>query len=218
MDHSAYTGVAARYFWTGTTAGWNSSCANGQLIHSQDVWANTALKMYPSYTGPRPNMLIIHGSADTVIYPQNVNETVKQWADVFVYTYRSPQQTLPGNPSSEYTEYVYGPNLVGVYGTGVSHNVPVNGTQDLEWFGITGSDVPVTTTSVQGPTTTLVTSATSRTSSVVMTTTTAPALGGCTATRWGQCGGIGWSGCTVCAAPYSCVFSNNWYSQCLWRG
>jgi len=210
---SAYAGVPAGCFYTGTAAGWNSSCANGQSIHSQDVWANTALRMYPGYTGPRPKMLIIHGSADTIIYPQNFNETLKQWAGVFGYAYGSPQQTLRGNPSAEYTKYVYGPNLVGVYGTGVSHNVPVNGAQDLEWFGITGNDAPVTTT-----TTTLAT--TTRTSTSAVTTTTAPAPGGgggggCTAARWGQCGGIGFTGCTTCAAPYSCVYTNDWYSQCL---
>lgn len=34
-------------------------------------------------------------------------------------------------------------------------------------------------------------------------------------TRYGQCGGQGWSGPTRCQAPYTCQFSNNWYSQCL---
>ncbi|KAK0624418.1 glycoside hydrolase superfamily [Immersiella caudata] len=33
--------------------------------------------------------------------------------------------------------------------------------------------------------------------------------------RWGQCGGQGWNGPTRCQAPYTCTFSNNWYSQCL---
>lgn len=67
---SAYAGVPAGCFYTGTVAGWNSSCANGQSIASQEAWAQTALDMYPGYTGPRPRMLIYHGSADTTIYPQ----------------------------------------------------------------------------------------------------------------------------------------------------
>ncbi|KAK4451396.1 putative acetylxylan esterase A [Podospora aff. communis PSN243] len=207
---SAYAGVPAGCFYTGTTAGWNSTCANGQSIHSQDVWAQTALKMYPGYTGPRPKMLIIHGSADDIIYPQNFNETMKQWAGVFGYTYGSPQQTLPNNPAAPYTKYVYGPNLVGVYGSGVTHNVPINGEQDLAWFGITGGDAPVTTSSTTLATTTRTASTTSTASPV---TTIAP---GCTpVARWGQCGGQGFNGCTICVAPYTCKFSNNWYSQCL---
>lgn len=33
--------------------------------------------------------------------------------------------------------------------------------------------------------------------------------------RWGQCGGLGWTGGTVCQAGSTCVFSNDWYSQCI---
>lgn len=32
---------------------------------------------------------------------------------------------------------------------------------------------------------------------------------------WGQCGGIGWTGQTTCVAGYTCVYSNDWYSQCV---
>ncbi|KAF9559707.1 glycoside hydrolase [Agrocybe pediades] len=52
------------------------------------------------------------------------------------------------------------------------------------------------------------------TSSAPPTTTTTPSTGG-TAAHWGQCGGQGWTGPTVCAAPYTCQVSNPYYSQCL---
>jgi hypothetical protein len=32
---------------------------------------------------------------------------------------------------------------------------------------------------------------------------------------WAQCGGIGWTGETTCSSGYSCVQSNDDYSQCL---
>lgn len=32
---------------------------------------------------------------------------------------------------------------------------------------------------------------------------------------WSQCGGQGWSGATSCVSGYTCVYSNQWYSQCL---
>ncbi|KAL2132056.1 hypothetical protein VTI74DRAFT_4258 [Chaetomium olivicolor] len=38
---------------------------------------------------------------------------------------------------------------------------------------------------------------------------------GCTAPQYAQCGGNGFTGCTTCAAPYTCKYSNDWYSQCL---
>lgn len=94
---------------------------------------------------------------------------------------------------------MYGENLVGVYGSGVSHNIPINGDLDMEWFGITGSGAPTTTSTVPGPT----------------STTPAPSPTGCTSPRWAQCGGIGFTGCTTCESPYTCNRINDYYSQCL---
>jgi len=34
-------------------------------------------------------------------------------------------------------------------------------------------------------------------------------------TRYGQCGGTGWTGPTQCSPPYACTPSNQWYSQCV---
>ena len=36
-----------------------------------------------------------------------------------------------------------------------------------------------------------------------------------TAAKWGQCGGIGFSGPTTCVSGTSCKKQNDWYSQCL---
>ncbi|KAK4044113.1 glycoside hydrolase superfamily [Parachaetomium inaequale] len=38
---------------------------------------------------------------------------------------------------------------------------------------------------------------------------------GCSVAQYGQCGGNGFSGCKTCASPYTCKYSNDWYSQCL---
>lgn len=67
---------------------------------------------------------------------QNFYETLKQWTGVFGYTYTPPEETLDNTPSSVYTEYIYGPDVVGILGAGVGHTVPVNGTEDMAWFGI----------------------------------------------------------------------------------
>ncbi|RYP26849.1 hypothetical protein DL767_007891 [Monosporascus sp. MG133] len=57
------------------------------------------------------------------------------------------------------------------------------------------------------PTTTLTT--------VTTTTRTGAPAPTCTAAKWAQCGGSGWTGCTVCAAGSTCQRQNDWYSQCL---
>jgi hypothetical protein len=42
-----------------------------------------------------------------------------------------------------------------------------------------------------------------------------PAPGGQCAPHYGQCGGIGWTGETVCCDGRNCQFGNDYYSQCL---
>lgn len=66
-------------------------------------------------------------------------------------------------------------------------------------------------------TTTATTLSTSKiiTTSGPATTTTTASGGGGTQQHWGQCGGQGWTGPTTCASPYTCTYSNPYYSQCL---
>ena len=53
------------------------------------------------------------------------------------------------------------------------------------------------------------------TTTSTMTSTTTTGSPGPTQTHWGQCGGQGYTGPTVCASPYTCTYSNPFYSQCL---
>jgi chitinase len=74
------------------------------------------------------------------------------------------------------------------------------------------SSTAIPTTHV-APATTFMTITTARAISSSAATTTAPSGSG-TVNQWGQCGGIGYTGPTVCAAPYSCVENSVWWSQC----
>ncbi|KAI1409461.1 carbohydrate-binding module family 1 protein [Hypoxylon sp. FL1857] len=61
--------------------------------------------------------------------------------------------------------------------------------------------------------TTKVTAPTTTTLSTSVRATTTP--GACAVSKWGQCGGKGFSGCTACATGSTCTYSNDYYSQCL---
>ena len=76
----------------------------------------------------------------------------------------------------------------------------------------TTSKTSTTTTSSTKTSTTINNSKTSTTTSAPPATTTAS---GCKAAQWAQCDGIGYTGCKTCASPYTCKYSNDWYSQCL---
>ncbi|KAF9883012.1 hypothetical protein FE257_004325 [Aspergillus nanangensis] len=76
-----------------------------------------------------------------------------------------------------------------------------------------GSSSSSTTTTSKATTTT---SSTKTTTTTTKTTTTGgTTTTGATAAHYAQCGGSGYTGPTVCASPYTCVKSNDWYSQCL---
>lgn len=71
-----------------------------------------------------------------------------------------------------------------------------------------GGGTGTTTTSATPTTLTTVTK-------TATTTTTAPtSTASGTVGQWGQCGGIGYTGSTVCTPPYTCVENSEWWSQC----
>ncbi|KAK6350398.1 hypothetical protein TWF718_003590 [Orbilia javanica] len=72
----------------------------------------------------------------------------------------------------------------------------------------TRTTTPVTTT----PRTTTTTTTTTRTTTPVTTTTSASSG---TVQKWGQCGGIGYTGPTGCVSGSTCTVLNPYYSQCL---
>jgi len=199
---TVYSGVPAGCFVSSTNQvdAWNTSCALGEIDDTQQQWTNVVHNMYPGYTGARPRMQIYHGTADTTLYPPNYNETIKEWTGVFGYSLSNP--AVQNNfPLPGYTTYTYGPDVQGIYAQGVGHTVPIQGAQDMAWFGISG------TVSTPSPPST-------STTPVTPPPTTPPTTGG-TVPEWGQCGGIGYVGPTACVAPFTCQEFNAYYSQCL---
>ncbi|KAF3922314.1 hypothetical protein ABW20_dc0109262 [Dactylellina cionopaga] len=76
----------------------------------------------------------------------------------------------------------------------------------------TPSTTPATTPRTTTPSTTPRTTTPSTTTQVPTTTSSAP---GAQQTKWGQCGGIGFTGPTNCVSGSTCQALNPYYSQCL---
>jgi len=171
---------------------WNSQCATGELIKTAQAWGDQARTGYPGYTGARPRLQLWHGTADTTLYYQNLVEANKQWSNVLGVSFT---KNNTNTPLSGYTQMIYGDGTqyVAYSALGVGHTVPVRENDVLAWFGITGS----TTTATD-----------------VSTTATVVPTGG-TIAKYGQCGGIGWTGSGTCAPGSTCTYSNAYYSQCL---
>ncbi|KAJ7052163.1 glycosyl hydrolase family 61-domain-containing protein [Mycena amicta] len=82
-----------------------------------------------------------------------------------------------------------------------------------------GSPAPPTsstkaTTSPVASTTTVVTTSAKASSTTTSTVSTGTATPG-TVQEWGQCGGTGYTGATVCVAPFACTELNPFFFQCI---
>ena len=134
---SLYSGVPAGCFVSssGGVDQWNNTCSGGQSTATPEQWGNVVRAMYPGYTGSRPKMQIWHGSADTTLAPQNYQETIKQWTNVFNVS-QTATSSQANTPESGYTTSNYGDMVQGIYGQGVGHSVPSHLKVSEAWFGI----------------------------------------------------------------------------------
>ncbi|KAI0795876.1 acetyl xylan esterase [Abortiporus biennis] len=193
---------------------WNSQCAQGQLIKTPQQWGDQVRSGYPGFTGTHPKFQFWHGTADTTLYPQNFWEDIKQWTNVFGVS-QTPTSNTTNDPLRGYSRASFGPNVQAILAQGVGHTVPEQANDVLTWFGLSNL--------APGPQPTTVPPTSVPPTSVPPTTvppttvppTTVPLPSGTPVAHWGQCGGIGWTGSTVCASGFTCTKLNDYYSQCL---
>ncbi|KAG8971988.1 hypothetical protein FRC05_010401 [Tulasnella sp. 425] len=211
---------ANRVYVTGTSSGammTNVMAGSGDLVRAA----------YPGYSGPRPRMMLWHGTADTTLYYPNLQQEINEWTNVLGQS-TTPTTTTQNDLQSGYTHTTYGCVVQAYSAAGVGHTVPVHETIDLQWFGIT-SGGPSCVTGGTTPTTTPI----NFTPTPITSKTTTTPYAGTSAAHWGQCGGQGWTGPTVCVPPYTCQAANGtltsvaivkeiltafpiaYYSQCL---
>ncbi|KAF9889037.1 hypothetical protein FE257_008014 [Aspergillus nanangensis] len=120
----------------------------------------------------------------------------------------------------------YGRVFVGTNGRGIFYGSPsgslpatsTTSTTTMKTTTSTSSSKTTTTTSVSTTktTTTTTTSKTSTTSTTSKTTatTSSSATSTATSTPYGQCGGAGYTGPTICPSGWTCTVANPYYSQC----
>ncbi|KDQ17923.1 carbohydrate-binding module family 1 protein [Botryobasidium botryosum FD-172 SS1] len=176
---------------------WNSDCATGKITKTAQAWGDLARNGYPGYTGPRPKLQVWHGTNDQTLSYNNFGEEIKQWTNVLGVS-GTPTATQTNSPLNGWTRSSYGPNFQAISAQGVTHDIPIQANDVLTFFGLntSGGGGGGGTTTSRPPTT-------------GTTSTGVPQQ-----TQWGQCGGIGWTGPTVCVSPTKCIKQNDYYSQC----
>jgi acetylxylan esterase len=138
---SAWAGVPFGCFAGNGYGVWSDACATGKIIKNGSEWADMVKSAYPGYNGYRPRLQVFHGSADQVLYPQNLKETIKQWTAVFGVS-AIPTETTPDTPLKGWTRTRYGGKFEAYEAAGVSHDIPNQADVVLDWFDLkcTGED------------------------------------------------------------------------------
>ncbi|KAF2467826.1 acetylxylan esteras-like protein 1 precursor [Lindgomyces ingoldianus] len=132
---SAWAGVAFGCFAGNGFDVWNDACATGKIIKNGTEWADMVKNAYPGYKGFRPKLQVFHGTADTVLYPQNLKEEIKEWTGVFGVS-TTPTETTKDTPLPGWTKYKYGKRFEAYEAAGVSHDIPNQADVVMNWFDL----------------------------------------------------------------------------------
>lgn len=109
---------------------------------------------------------------------------------------------------------IYIPNNYNGFNT-LTYTAPGGPTATCAPAGSNPTPVVSSTSTARATTTPVVTSSsTARVTSTTVPVAT-PTATGPTVSKYGQCGGIGYTGNTVCVAGSTCTKANDYYSQCL---
>lgn len=100
-------------------------------------------------------------------------------------------------------------------GSGSSSSSTAGSTSTATSRSLTSSSTSVRPTTSSTSSTSAKTTSSSTKVTTTSTTTSSPPVATCTAAKYAQCGGTGFTGCTVCASGSTCQVQNTYYSQCL---
>lgn len=162
----------------------------------------------PKTTGGYP-ALFIAGTIGGVVGYYRTDDAGVNWVQINDATHgfgAASANSLTADPR------VYGRVYIGTNGRGIFYGDTAGTTPSNT---ATTTSVTSTTTSTTAVSTTTTSSAATSSTTSRATTTTSSAASSATAAPYAQCGGQNWTGPTVCATGWTCVYSNAYYSQCL---
>lgn len=132
---SAWAGVAFGCFAGDGYDVWSDACATGKIIKNGSEWAAIVKNAYPGYNGFRAKLQVLHGTVDTVLNPQNLQEEIKEWTSVFGIS-ATPTSTTKNTPLSGWTRYRYGDKFEAYSAAGVDHNIPNQDDLVIDYFDL----------------------------------------------------------------------------------
>jgi poly(hydroxyalkanoate) depolymerase family esterase len=195
-----------------------SQCTGGRMDRTPQQWGDAVRQAYPGYTGTRPPIQLWHGTADTLVPYQLLQESVDQWTNVHGLSL-TPSSTDTPQPSWNRRRWLSnGSALVeAISVNGAGHSLPSSGMAlaAIQFFGITGGPTspPPTTSSPPPPTTTPPTSTPPTSTPPPSTPPVGVCRAGYTANTWNN----GFTA-NVTVTNSSTTAVNGWTVQWSWSG
>ena len=124
----------------------SSRCTGGSMDRTPQQWGDAVRQAYPGYSGARPRVQLWHGTNDTLVPYQLLQESIEQWTNVFGL---SQTPTSTDTPQSGWNRRRYadtsGAVRVEAYSIqGAGHSLPSAGmaAAAVAFFGLTGRRRP----------------------------------------------------------------------------
>ncbi|SCF30160.1 esterase, PHB depolymerase family [Micromonospora echinospora] len=131
-----------------------SQCTGGTMNRTPQQWGDAVRQAYPGYSGPRPRVQLWHGTNDTLVPYQLLQESIEQWTDVFGL---GQTPTSIDTPQSNWNRRRYADShdtvQVEAYAVqGAGHSLPSGGmaAAAVQFFGLTTPTTPAPTTPPPG--------------------------------------------------------------------
>jgi len=123
-----------------------SRCTSGSMDRTPQEWGDSVRRVNPGYSGPWPRMQLWHGTNDTLVPYQLLQEAVEQWTNVHGLS-QNPTSSDTPQPGWNRRRYAdsSGNVLVEAYSIqGAGHSLPSGGMAAvaIAFFALDGSTPP----------------------------------------------------------------------------
>jgi poly(hydroxyalkanoate) depolymerase family esterase len=120
-----------------------SKCTGGNMDRTPQQWGDAVRQAYAGYSGPRPRVQLWHGTADTLVPYQLLQEEIEQWTNVFGLS-QTPASTDTPQPGWTRRRFADAGGVVQVEAisvAGAGHVLPQSGmaAYAIAFFGIDGA-------------------------------------------------------------------------------
>jgi hypothetical protein len=117
-----------------------SRCTGGSMNRTPQQWGDAVRQAYPGYAGARPRVQLWHGTADTLVPYQLLQEEIEQWTNVFGLS-QTPTLTDTPQPNWNRRQYANASGTVYVEAysiQGAGHSLPASGmaASAIAFFGL----------------------------------------------------------------------------------